>query len=90
MSSVTVGSFSNTKAAQVISDPAYWIGSTDDNIERMAQAIGAIYDENNYIYYINCNATGLPDIVFNIGGNSYTISSMEYVIDVSQIFNRKK
>lgn len=83
IASFSVGTYSNKRQAQVISDTGTsWIYGPTAAVDAIAQATNAIYDDDNGIYTVPCTATGLPDWVFNIGGINYNIPSSEYVIDV--------
>lgn len=80
----SVGSYSVSRAQQAISDTGTsWLGGPQDQINDIVQATNAQYDPVNELYYVSCTATGLPDIIFTIGGVKYNIPSTEYVIDVS-------
>ncbi|KAE9548554.1 hypothetical protein FO519_008236 [Halicephalobus sp. NKZ332] len=81
--SYTVGSYSNAKSAQVISDTGTsWLGGPDSDINGLISATNAQYDFINGIYTVPCTATGLPDIVFTISGKKYPIPQVEYVLDL--------
>ena len=88
MSSVQVGSYTNNKAVQAISDTGTsWIGAPIADVNAIVKAINAHYDPVNQLYYVSCTQTGLPDWVFTIGGKQYNIPSTEYVIDVNNLAN---
>uniref|UniRef100_A0A914EFV8 Peptidase A1 domain-containing protein n=1 Tax=Acrobeloides nanus TaxID=290746 RepID=A0A914EFV8_9BILA len=83
IASFSVGTYSNKRQAQVISDTGTsWIYGPTAAVDAIAQATNAIYDDDNGIYTVPCTATGLPDWVFNIGGINYNIPSSEYVLDL--------
>jgi hypothetical protein len=79
----TVGSYSIGKSQQVISDTGTsWLGGPQNGINDIVQATNAQYDPVNQVYFVPCTQTGLPDIVFTIGGMPYAIPSAEYVLDL--------
>jgi len=81
--SFSVGTYSIAKSQQVISDTGTsWLGGPQNGINYIIQATNAQYDAKYQIYTIPCTQTGLPDIVFTIGGMKYNIPSTEYVLDV--------
>uniref|UniRef100_A0A914CC11 Peptidase A1 domain-containing protein n=1 Tax=Acrobeloides nanus TaxID=290746 RepID=A0A914CC11_9BILA len=83
VSSVQVGSYTNNKPVQAISDTGTsWIGASSADVNAIIKAINAQYDAVNQLYYVSCTQTGLPDWVFTIGGKQYNIPSAEYVIDL--------
>jgi hypothetical protein len=81
--SFTVGSYTIGKSQQVISDTGTsWLGGPQNGINDIVQATGATYDSFNQLYTVPCTKTGLPDIVFTIGGMKYNIPQAEYVLDL--------
>lgn len=81
--SFSVGTYSIAKSQQVISDTGTsWLGGPQNGINYIIQATNAQYDAKYQIYTLPCTQTGLPDIVFTIGGMKYNIPSTEYVLDV--------
>uniref|UniRef100_A0A914E8M1 Peptidase A1 domain-containing protein n=1 Tax=Acrobeloides nanus TaxID=290746 RepID=A0A914E8M1_9BILA len=81
--SISVGSFSNKKPAQAISETADpWIFGPKADVDAIISVMNAHFDDINSIYVIPCNRTGLPDWAFTIGGYQYNIPSNEYVIDL--------
>jgi hypothetical protein len=81
--SFSVGSSSIAKSQQVISDTGTsWLGGPQNGINDIVQATNAQYDPINQIYTVPCTQTGLPDIVFTIGGMKYNIPATEYVLDL--------
>jgi len=83
MGGYTMGSESNTRNAEVISDTGTsWIGLPQADMTAIVRATGARYDAQNQLYYLPCTTTGLPDMVLNIGGKQYPIPSPEYVEDL--------
>jgi len=81
--SFTVGTYSIAKSQQVISDTGTsWLGGPQAGINDIVQATNAQYDAVDGLYTVPCSATGLPDIVFTIGGMKYNIPQAEYVLDL--------
>jgi hypothetical protein len=79
----TVGSYTNMKSQQVISDTGTsWLGGPGTAINAIVQQTGATYDFENGVYTVPCTKTGMPDLVFTIGGMKYNIPAMEYVLDL--------
>jgi hypothetical protein len=79
----SMGSYNNAKKAQVISDTGTsWLGAPQADINGMIQATNAQYDFVNGVYTVPCSKTGLPDMVFTIGGQKYNIPQVEYVLDL--------
>jgi hypothetical protein len=77
------GSQSQTKSAQVISDTGTsWLGAPQTAVNMIVQATNAQYDAEDELYTVPCGQTGLPDIVFTIGGMPYNIPAAEYVLDL--------
>jgi len=78
----SIGSQSNNKKAQVISDTGTsWIGGPNADINNIVTATGAQYDFQYQLYTVAC-AGSYPDFVYTIGGMTYTIPSVEYVLDL--------
>uniref|UniRef100_A0AC34QJK0 Peptidase A1 domain-containing protein n=1 Tax=Panagrolaimus sp. JU765 TaxID=591449 RepID=A0AC34QJK0_9BILA len=81
--SFTIGSYNNAKSAQVISDTGTsWLGGPTADINGIVSATNAQYDFINGVYTVPCTQTGLPDMVFSIGGVKYNIPQVEYVLDL--------
>jgi len=80
----SVGTYSNMKSAQVISDTGTsWLGAPGAAVNGIVAATGAQYDFNNGLYYVPCSKMStLPSLTFTIGGMPYTIPSVEYVLDL--------
>uniref|UniRef100_A0A7E4VW61 Peptidase A1 domain-containing protein n=1 Tax=Panagrellus redivivus TaxID=6233 RepID=A0A7E4VW61_PANRE len=80
--SFEVGSYKHAKSAQVISDTGTsWLGAPEADTNGIVKQTGATYDYTNGIYTVSCDAK-LPDLVFKIGGKTYTIPQKEYVLDL--------
>jgi hypothetical protein len=78
-----VGTYSIAKSQQVISDTGTsWLGGPTNGINDIVKATNAQYDAFNQLYTVPCTATGLPDIIFTIGGMPYNIPQAEYVLDL--------
>uniref|UniRef100_A0A914C440 Peptidase A1 domain-containing protein n=1 Tax=Acrobeloides nanus TaxID=290746 RepID=A0A914C440_9BILA len=81
--SFSVGTYNVPKSQQVISDTGTsWLGGPPKLINYIVLATNAKYDALNQAYTVSCTASGLPDIVFIIGGITYNIPSTEYVLDM--------
>ena len=79
----SMGSYNNAKKVQVISDTGTsWLGAPTADINGMVSATNAQYDFVNGVYTVPCSTTGLPDMVFTIGGQKYNIPQVEYVLDL--------
>jgi len=79
----SIGSNSISKSQQVISDTGTsWLGAPDAAVNYIVQATNAQYNAEDQLYEVPGSATGLPDIVFTIGGMKYNIPSTEYAIDL--------
>jgi len=79
----SIGTSSITKSQQVISDTGTsWLGGPTNAVQYIVQATNAQYDAFDELYTVPCTATGLPDIVFTIGGQKYNIPAAEYVLDL--------
>jgi hypothetical protein len=79
----SMGSYSNTKKIEVISDTGTsWIGAPQAAVNGIVAATDAAYDSVNGIYSVSCAKTGLPDMIFTIGGIKYNIPQIEYVLDL--------
>uniref|UniRef100_A0A914D5U2 Peptidase A1 domain-containing protein n=1 Tax=Acrobeloides nanus TaxID=290746 RepID=A0A914D5U2_9BILA len=77
-----VGSYVNTKTVQAISDTGTsWIGAPVRDLNAIVQATNAQYDFFNDLYFVQCDAVGLPDLILTIGSQQYKIPQVEYVID---------
>lgn len=83
LGSFSVGSYVNTKTVQAISDTGTsWIGAPVRDLNAIVQATNAQYDFFNDLYFVQCDAVGLPDLILTIGSQQYKIPQVEYVIDV--------
>lgn len=60
-----------------------WLWGPQDQVLAIVKATGAEYDFKRDLFTIDCDAKGLPDIVFTIGGRDFSVPSSQYVIDVS-------
>jgi len=78
---VSAGSYTSNAAAEVISDTGTsFVGGPQNVIDGIARAVGATYDSNNQVYFIDCNARP-PDVVFTIGTNKYNIPFRHNIVD---------
>jgi hypothetical protein len=81
--SFAVGTYTISKSQQVISDTGTsWLGGPQNGINDIVQATGATYDAVDELYVVPCTKTGLPDIIYTIGGTKYNIPQAEYVLDL--------
>uniref|UniRef100_A0A0K0DA53 Peptidase A1 domain-containing protein n=1 Tax=Angiostrongylus cantonensis TaxID=6313 RepID=A0A0K0DA53_ANGCA len=80
----SIGSFSQTKREQVVSDTGTsWIGAPTEIIEAVVNQTGANYDSMNKFYTISCSTMKTqPDLSFTINFVKYSIPSKEYVLDI--------
>ncbi|EGT60495.1 hypothetical protein CAEBREN_22566 [Caenorhabditis brenneri] len=80
--SFKLGSYTNTKNYQVISDTGTsFLGGPKAVIAGLAQALGATYHSDDDSYYVPCSKNiGTLDIT--IGGNVYSIQPVNYIVDV--------
>ncbi|WKY14013.1 hypothetical protein Q1695_004668 [Nippostrongylus brasiliensis] len=80
----TIGSFSETKKEQVISDTGTsWIGAPSSVVSGVVKQTGAKYDFANELYTVACSTQKTqPDLVWTINGVKYTVPSVEYVLDL--------
>ncbi|PIC24406.1 hypothetical protein B9Z55_017758 [Caenorhabditis nigoni] len=77
-----LGSYSSTKAAEVISDTGTsFLGGPTSVVDGLAKAAGAKYVALEGIYTIDCNAPpGTLDIT--IGSNVYSIQPVNYIVSI--------
>ncbi|KAH7722548.1 CRE-ASP-1 protein [Aphelenchoides avenae] len=82
--SFSVGKSSFPQSQQVISDTGTsWLALPADQFNALVTETGAQYNFWQDIYTVDCDAKGLPDLVFTIGGKKYSVSSKEYVLDLN-------
>ncbi|CAI4231635.1 unnamed protein product [Auanema sp. JU1783] len=81
---VTIGSYSEKRKDQVISDTGTsWIGCPENVLAGIVKQTGAKYDAVQELYTVSCSKqSSLPDLVFTIGGANYNVPSVEYVLDL--------
>jgi hypothetical protein len=78
---VSAGAYTSNAAAEVISDTGTsFIGGPQSVVDGIAGAVGATYDSNNGVYFIDCNAQP-ADVVFTIGTNQYNIPYKHNIVD---------
>jgi len=81
--SFAVGTYSNARTAQVISDTGTsWLGAPQSDVNGIVRQTNAQYDFINGVYETDCSSTSLPDLVFTIGGVKYNIPQVEYLLDL--------
>lgn len=79
MSGVSAGSYSQNTNWQVISDTGTsFIGSPQTVANNIAQQMHATYNNQYGLYMLPCNSN-VPNVVFTIGGQQYTIPKDEFV-----------
>ncbi|KAK6759111.1 hypothetical protein RB195_016371 [Necator americanus] len=80
----SIGSYSETKKDQVISDTGTsWIGAPNNVVSGVVKQTGAKYDFSNELYTVDCSTMKTqPDLIFTINGVTYNIPSVEYVLDL--------
>uniref|UniRef100_A0A8R1HSU3 Peptidase A1 domain-containing protein n=1 Tax=Caenorhabditis japonica TaxID=281687 RepID=A0A8R1HSU3_CAEJA len=86
----SVGSYSETKTAKVISDTGTsWIGAPHAVISAVVKATGAKFDWSTELYTVDCSTMQTqPDLVFTIGGKPYNVKSVEYILDLGLSKNK--
>ncbi|CAB3398830.1 unnamed protein product [Caenorhabditis bovis] len=84
LDSFSIGDFSESKVAQVISDTGTsWIGAPNSVVSGVVKATGAKFDWENELYTVDCSTTSSqPDLVFVIGGVKYNVPAVEYILDL--------
>jgi len=84
MKSIGAGSYTSNKAQDVISDTGTsFIGGPQTITDKLAQAVGATYDDFYQTYFIDCNASP-PPLTIVIGSNTYTLNEKQMIIDAGQ------
>jgi len=79
MEKIGAGSYSSSSGWEVISDTGTsFVGGPQSVIRGLANAVHAVYDSQNEIYTIDCNANP-GDIVITIGGMDYNINPVNYI-----------
>ncbi|WKY12986.1 hypothetical protein Q1695_004086 [Nippostrongylus brasiliensis] len=79
MSGVRSGRFNLQKNYQVISDTGTsFIGAPYNAAQGIARAVGAQFDQENQVYFIDCDANPSVDLI--IGGRAYTLSGRNLVV----------
>ncbi|KAJ1367837.1 Inositol hexakisphosphate and diphosphoinositol-pentakisphosphate kinase [Parelaphostrongylus tenuis] len=84
MEGFSIGSFSQKKREQVVSDSGTsWIGAPSEIIEAIVNQTNAVYSSLNKFYTVNCSTTtNQPDLIFTINGIKYDVSPKEYILDI--------
>ncbi|GMS78878.1 hypothetical protein PENTCL1PPCAC_1053, partial [Pristionchus entomophagus] len=83
LTSVSLGTYSNTKGWEVISDTGTsLIGAPSDIVEKVAAAAGAKFEKAYGLYTLACNAQP-ADLKLKIGAQSYDITYKNMVVPVS-------
>uniref|UniRef100_A0A914CG01 Peptidase A1 domain-containing protein n=1 Tax=Acrobeloides nanus TaxID=290746 RepID=A0A914CG01_9BILA len=81
MASITLGSYSNTKGWQAISDTATsFIGGPQSITNALAKQVGATYDDQYGAYFIDCNAK-LASLNIVIGNNTLSLNEKHLIVD---------
>uniref|UniRef100_A0A914ZAZ0 Peptidase A1 domain-containing protein n=1 Tax=Panagrolaimus superbus TaxID=310955 RepID=A0A914ZAZ0_9BILA len=64
-----------------------WIGAPQAVVNGIVKVTGAKYDAVNGVYTVPCttyqNSSALPDMIFTIGGQKYSIPQIEYILDLN-------
>uniref|UniRef100_A0A914CUG7 Peptidase A1 domain-containing protein n=1 Tax=Acrobeloides nanus TaxID=290746 RepID=A0A914CUG7_9BILA len=82
VSAFSVGSYKKTKAMQVYVDSSTFLGAPTDDLNAIANATNAVFDQDRSGYTLPCNSTGLPDFKFTINKQVYSVSPKEYVSEL--------
>ncbi|KAF8355315.1 hypothetical protein PRIPAC_96938 [Pristionchus pacificus] len=83
LKSVSIGSYTNNKGWNVISDTGTSLISAPlDVVENVAKTIGAKYDQSTGIYTIACG-TKIADLQLVIGSQTYTLNYENIIIPIS-------
>ncbi|GMS91900.1 hypothetical protein PENTCL1PPCAC_14075, partial [Pristionchus entomophagus] len=84
MTSVAIGSYSNSKGWQVISDTGTsLLAAPKDITEKIAEAAGAKFEKAYGLYMLpSCN-TEIPDLKLTIGSQAYSIESANMIFPVT-------
>jgi len=82
MASISLGGYTKTGTAEVISDTGTsFIGGPQTVTDALANAVGATYDNQNGVYWIDCNYSKTTfDIT--IGTTKYSIQPVNYIVSV--------
>ncbi|CAJ0954605.1 unnamed protein product, partial [Mesorhabditis belari] len=79
MDGIKTGSYSNNKGWQVNSDTGTsFIGGTPADVKAIAKELGAVWDEMDQLYTIDCKAQAW--LTLTIGGRDYTISAANLIV----------
>ncbi|EGT51351.1 CBN-ASP-1 protein [Caenorhabditis brenneri] len=79
-----VGTFSETKKDQVISDTGTsWLGAPNTVVSAIVKQTKATFDWSSELYTVDCSTMQTqPDLIFTIGGTKYNVKSVEYILDL--------
>ncbi|CCD67829.1 Peptidase A1 domain-containing protein [Caenorhabditis elegans] len=79
------GNYSRNQTDTAIPDTtSSYTGVPNLVLAEIVIATGAQYDWNHQAYTLPCSSTAtLPDLVFTIGGNSYNVRAVEYVVNLN-------
>lgn len=84
LDSFSIYSYTDSKTVAAISDVGKsFIGAPYWALNKIEKFTDASYDLEQDIYFVHCNKTGLPDMIFTIGGMEYHVPQSEYVLDVT-------
>jgi hypothetical protein len=82
MAQVGLGSYSSSAGWEVISDTGTsFIGGPQTPVDSLARQAGAVYDNNEGVYYIPCDANPGP-VSLMIGSQLYFIQPTNYILDI--------
>ena len=79
-----VGTYSETKKDQVISDTGTsWLGAPNTIVSAIVKQTKAVFDWSTELYTVDCSTMKTqPDLIFTIGGAQFPVKSVEYVLDL--------
>uniref|UniRef100_A0AC34GS67 Peptidase A1 domain-containing protein n=1 Tax=Panagrolaimus sp. ES5 TaxID=591445 RepID=A0AC34GS67_9BILA len=84
LDSFSISSYTDSKTVAAISDVGKsFIGAPYWALNKVEKFTYASYDLEQDIYFVHCNRTGLPDLIFTIGGMEYRVPQEEYILDLN-------
>ncbi|KAF8371973.1 hypothetical protein PRIPAC_78402 [Pristionchus pacificus] len=83
LKSVSIGSYTNTKGWQVVSDTGSSLLSAPlDVVENVAKTIGAKYDQSSGLFIVDCNAK-IENLQLTIGSATYSLNYENMIIPIT-------